>query len=194
MKKLLVSVIAVVLAVPLMASAQSSLEGLYRNEDNSKQVRLVQFNRSLTMNTVSYYSTGAAVNWFFEFILPAGRDVKVGETITGRVRSLDSYYNCVFDEKAFIQKDFQGNLKINHPLLTYHRETRSVRDNSGGGYQYGRRVDWNGWGWVETGYYFPIERWRVISSECVIDQRNWTTALLIPVNGAPPQPLPNSKK
>lgn len=186
---MLLSVIAGLLALPMMASAQSSLEGLYRNEDNSKQVRLLQFDRSLTMNTVSFYATGEQVNWFFEFILPADRDVRVGESITGRVRSVDAYYNCVFDEKAFIQKDEQGNLKIHHPLMTYHRETRSVRDGNGG-YQYGRRIDWNGWGWVETGYYFPIERWRVISSECVIDQRNWTTALLIPVEGHP-LPLPS---
>ncbi len=190
--KFLLSVLAGLLIAPMMASAQSSLEGLYRNEDNTKEVRLLQFNRSLTMNTVSYYSTGQDVNWFFEFILPADRDVRVGESITGRVRSLDSYYNCVFDEKAFLQKDAQGNLKVHHPLLTYHRETRSVRDGNGG-FQYGRRVDWTGWGWIETGYYFPIERWKVISSECVIDQRNWTTALLIPVSGNP-QPLSSSKK
>lgn len=191
MKMNLLSVI-VALVLPAMAQAQSSFEGLYQNEDGSKQVRLTEFNRSLTLNTTSYYSTGQQVNWFFEFIMPTNHQVKDGETINGRVRSVDAYYNCVFDEKAFIQKDAQGNVKIHYPLLTYHRETRSVRDGYQGGY-YQRTVDWTGWGWVETGYHFPIERWRVISSECVIDQRNWTTNILVPVNGGP-QPLPALKK
>lgn len=188
MKKLFA--VAALLSLPLMAKAQSSLEGLYQSEDGTKQVRMVQFNQSLTLNTVSYYSTGAAVNWFFEFILPANGQVKAGETVNGRVRSLDGYYNCVFDEKAFLQSDSQGNVKIHFPLLTYHRETRSVRDGNAGRV-WGQTVDWTGWGWVSTGYSFPVERWRVISSECVVDQRNWTTNLLIPVNGHP-QPIPNS--
>lgn len=192
MKKILLSVIASLLVAPLIASAQSSLEGSYRDSESAKQVRFIQFNRSLTMNTSSRYSTGEEVNWFFEFILPAGRDVQVGESITGRVRSLDSYYNCVFDEKAYLQKDASGNLKLHHPLLTYHRETRSVREEGNHGYRYGRQVDWNGWGWVETGYFFPIERWRVIASTCVIDQRNWTTGVLLPVGGRP-VPVPSVK-
>ncbi|WP_246845165.1 hypothetical protein [Bdellovibrio sp. NC01] len=191
MKKIFLSVVATALALPAFAGP---LEGLYRNIDGTKEVRVTQFDRSLTLNTVSYYSTGQAVNWFFEFILPQNGNVAVGQKVTGRVRSLDGYYNCVFDEKAFLLKEADGTLKIHHPLLTYHRETRSVRYNQGrGGYYYGRQVDWTGWGWVETGYYFPIERWRVVSSECVIDQRNWTTAVLVPVGGQP-LPIPSSVK
>ena len=54
MKMNLLSVI-VALALPVLAQAQSSFEGLYQNEDGTKQVRLTEFNRSLTLNTTSYY-------------------------------------------------------------------------------------------------------------------------------------------
>jgi hypothetical protein len=107
--------------------------------------------------------------------------MRVGDVVEGRVRSLDGYYGCVFDEKAYLQKDSQGQVKIRQPLLSYHRETRSIRDDRYNGHYYERRIDWTGWGWVEYGYRFPIERWKVISSECVVDQRNWVNSLLIPI-------------
>jgi hypothetical protein len=87
----------------------------------------------------------------------------------------------VFDERAEAKMESSGSLKIHFPLLTYHRETWSVRDGNGGYYEE-RTIDWNGWGWVETNYGFPIERFRVISSECVIDQRNWITNTLAKTN------------
>lgn len=169
-----------ILALVLVGStAAASLEGTYRTEDGLKEVRLVQFGSSLTMNTVSYYHDGSAVNWFYEFVVPA--NMKADDVVEGRVRSLDGYYGCVFDEKAYLQKDPQGQLKIRQPLLSYHRETRSIRDDRYNGHYYEYRVDWTGWGWVESGYRFPIERWKVISSKCVIDQRNWVNSLLIPI-------------
>lgn len=173
----------------MQAQAQSSLDGIWRTEDGSKQVRLVEFDGLLTMNTRSYYPNGAPSDYFFEFRVPKDRPVQAGEILPGRVRSLDGYYGCVFDESAKAQLGHDGKLKVHFPLLSFHRVDHSVRQ--GAGYEYRRSVDWNGWGWVETIYYFPIERWRVISSECVIDARNWTTGVLVPERGgAPHPPLP----
>lgn len=160
------------------AGAASTLDGFWQTEDGQTQIRLVEFNGSLTMNTRSYYASGAPSDYFFEFKLPANRPVKVEEIIPGRVRSVDGYYGCLFDESAQAQLTPDGKLKIHYPLLTFHRETRSVRQDGGVGYR--REVDWKDWGWVEKIYSFPLERWRVISSECVIDQRNWTTGVLVP--------------
>lgn len=158
--------------------AASNLEGSWMTQNGQKMVDLVEFNGFLTMNTRSFYSNGAPSDYFFEFTVPTNREVMPGETIQGRVRSVDGYYGCVFDEQAQAQLTPEGFLKVNYPLLTFHRETRSVRDGSGG-YHYRRNVDWTRWGWVETVYSFPIERWRTISSECVIDQRNWITSVLV---------------
>lgn len=173
------TVFVLILVLGGLSRAASSLEGSWRTEDGGKTVRLVEFNGLLTMNTRSYYSNGAPADYFFEFALPSARDVQPGETIQGRMRSIDGYYGCVFDEDAQVQLTPEGHLKVNFPLLSFHRVTRSVRDGHGG-HRYRRTVDWNRWGWVETVYSFPIERWKVISSECVIDQRNWMTNLLVP--------------
>lgn len=161
-----------------IASASSILEGEWHPLDSQDSVRLVEFNHLLTFSGQSYYSNGAEVKWFFKYSLPKDRQVNPGELLNGRVRSVDSYYNCVFDEKAQAQLQADGTLKIHFPTLTYHRETRSVRDGRSGHY-YERQVDWTDWGWVERIYHFPIERYRVISSECVVDQRNWITQVLI---------------
>lgn len=186
-KHLLTTLIA--LLFPFVSQAASVLEGTWNTEDGSKQIRINEFNGSVTLSTSTYYNTGALVTWFFDYRLPQGRDVQVGETISGRVRSVDGYYSCVFDEKAEAKLEAPGVFKVRFPLLTYHRETRSVRD-SNGGYYHQRTIDWNGWGWVETNYGFPIERYRVISSECVVDQRNWITATLTQTNSPfPPAPF-----
>ncbi len=173
----------------LSAHAENNLSGVWRTEDGATVVRLVDFEGRLTLKTRSYYSNGAPSDYFFEFRVPTHRDVMPGEILQGRLRSLDGYYGCVFDESAQAQLTTEGKLKLHYPLLTFHRETRSVRD--GNGYGYRRVIDWNGWGWVETVYSYPIERWRVISSECVIDQRNWTTGVLVPAQEERPVPRPN---
>lgn len=174
------------------AQAGSNLEGTWMSEDGKATVRLVEFNGRLTLNTRSYYYNGAPSDYFFEFRVPTDRDVRPGEILQGRLRSLDGFYGCVFDEEAQAQLTEDGKLKLHYPLLTFHRETRSVRQGIGHGYR--RVIDWNGWGWVETVYAFPIERWRVISCECVIDAKNWSTGVLVPADQerpVPPLPRPN---
>ncbi|MEK2646981.1 hypothetical protein [Bdellovibrio sp. BCCA] len=169
--------LAAVSFLGLSAQAGSNLEGEWRSEDGKAVVRLVEFNGKLTLNTRSYYSNGAPSDYFFEFRVPTDRDVRAGEILQGRLRSIDGYYGCVFDEEAQAQLAEDGKLKLHYPLLTFHRETRSVRQGIGVGYR--RVIDWNGWGWVETIYSFPIERWRTISSECVVDAKNWSTGVLV---------------
>lgn len=170
------------------AEARSVLEQPWQSADGRAVVRFVEFNGKLTLNTRSYYSNGTPSDYFFEFWMPEGRDVRPGEVIQGRLRSLDGYYGCVFDEHAQMQLTTDGTLKVHYPLLTFHRETRSVRDGNGGRH-YRRVIDWNGWGWVETVYSYPVERWRVISSECVVNQRNWVTNELLPLEERPvPRP------
>jgi len=171
-----------------LAYAGSNLEGTWKSEDGKATVRLVEFDGRLTLNTRSYYANGAPSDYFFEFRVPKDRDVQPGEILEGRLRSLDGYYGCVFDESAKAQLSEDGKLKLHYPLLTFHRETRSVRQGVGHGYR--RVVDWTGWGWVETVYSFPIERWRVISSECVIDARNWSTGVLVREGQEIPVPVP----
>lgn len=177
------------LLVSLAVEARGVLEQPWQTQDGSQIVRFVEFNGKLTLNTRSYYANGAPSDYFFEFQLPPHRDVQPGEILQGRLRSLDGYYGCVFDEKAQAQWTVDGTLKLHYPLLTFHRETRSVRDGNAG-HHYRRVIDWNGWGWVEKVYYFPVERWRVVSSYCVIDQRNWVTNELFPVSERP-VPRPN---
>lgn len=177
--------------VPTLTFAASSFEGHWRTEDGAKLVFISEFDGSVTMNTMSYYSDGTPVNWFFQFKLPVGRDVVGGETISGRVRSVDAFYNCVFDEKAQTQLQADGVLKVHYPLLTYHRETRSRRENRG--HYRETHIDWNDWGWVETRYSFSIEHYRVISSQCVIDQRNWVTKILTKTNSPFSSILPTSE-
>lgn len=174
-------VAALTLALSFNAVAGSNLEGAWMSEDGRATVRLVEFDGLLTLNTRSYYYNGAPSDYFFSFRVPKDRDVQPGEILEGRIRSIDGFYGCLFEEPAKAQLTHDGRLKLHYPLLTFHRETRSVVDRDGrGGYR--RVVDWNGWGWVETVYHFPIERWRVISSECVIDARNWSTGVLVPVD------------
>lgn len=186
--KLRIGIIFGALLLTLAAFAESRLDGVWTTEDGSKQVRAVEFAGRLTMNTRSFYPDGAPSDYFFEFFLPQHRDVQPGEILQGRLRSIDGKYGCVFDEPSQAQLGHDGKLKLHYPLLTFHREDRSTRQTIG--YEYRRVIDWNGWGWVETVYAFPIERWRVIYSECVIDARNWTTGVLVPAHPAPPPPVP----
>ncbi len=181
MTKSALSLMFFLFIMPFASFAASVLDGSWLTEDGSKLVQMSEFNGAVTLSTSSNYGNGSQVNWFFAYNLPKNRDIQVGETIQGRVRSVDGYYGCVFDESAEAKLEATGIFKIHFPLLTYHRETRSVRDSNGGYYDQ-RVVDWNGWGWVETNYGFPIERYRVISSECVIDQRNWITNTLTKTN------------
>lgn len=162
----------------------NSLEGNWRTADDAKLIPIAEFHGLVTLNTISYHNNGASVNWFFQFSLPSPqRDLAPGEILSGRVRSVDSYYNCVFDEPAQAQLQKDGVLKIHFPLLTYHRETRSVRERRRGYYER-RTIDWDGWGWVETRYSFPIDRYRVLNSQCVIDQRHWVTRVLTKTQGS----------
>lgn len=156
------------------AVAESAVQGSWKVEDGSKIIRIQEFADKLTFTTRSYYSNGAPSDYFFEFKMQKSVPALPGNIILGRVRSLDGYYGCVFDEPAELMLTDSGTLKIHYPLLTFHRVTRSVREGKPGRH-YRRVVDWNGWGWVERYYSFPIERWKVISSECVIDQKNWQT-------------------
>lgn len=154
-----------------------NLEGSWTARGPGGQtVQFTVFDTVLTMQSRSYYASGEPSDYFFSFILPDARDVAPGEIIPGRVRSVDGYYGCLFDEKAELMLTASGDLKIHFPLLTFHRRYRSVREDRG--YTYRRVVDWTEWGWVERVRSFPIERWRVISSECVIDARNPVTSVL----------------
>ncbi|WP_413582761.1 hypothetical protein [Bdellovibrio sp. HCB288] len=186
MKKFFLILMALVPAV----SSANIFEGTYENKSRTAQADLIEFDGSVTMNTTSFYANGAAVNWFFDFKMPKNREVKVGETVKGRVRSVDGLYGCVFDEKAEMKMEANGVVKIRFPLLTYHFETREVRERVGTGYR--RYIDWTGWGWVERGYRFPIERYRIISQECVVTQKNMTVNLLYPLfnEGNQPEPVP----
>jgi hypothetical protein len=157
------------------AFAYSQLEGTWYGKDG-KQVELIEFNGSLTVHTRSYYSNGAPSDYFFEFQIPQDHDIQAGEIVKGRLRSIDGYYGCLFDEEAQMTLDFDGTLKMNFPLLAFHREIRSVRGDRGSVSR--RYVDWTRWGWVETVYRFPIERWTVISNTCVIDKKIDTTSRL----------------
>lgn len=177
------------LFVGMSAQARSVMEQPWQTADGNQIVRFVEFNGKLTLNTRSYYPNGAPSDYFFEFYMPVRGDVQPGETLQGRLRSIDGYYGCVFDEPAQAKLTTEGTLKLHYPLLTFHRETRSVRDGNGG-YGYRRSIEWNGWGWVESIYHFPIEKWRVISSECVIVQRNWVTNELFPAADMPVPPRP----
>jgi hypothetical protein len=157
------------------AFASSPLEGIWYGP-GQKVVEFTEFDGLLTAQTQGRYSNGATSDFFFAFLLPVGRDLQPGEIVQGRIRSVDGYYGCLFDEKAELMLTSDGALKVNFPLLTFHRVTRSVRETKG--YHYRRIVDWTHWGWVESIRSFPIEDWRVLSTECVIDQRNaMTTAL-----------------
>lgn len=187
MNKFIVAMIMMV--APAMSQAGNIFEGTYENKARTAEVDLIEFDGSVTMNTTSFYGNGAAVNWFFDFKMPKDREVKVGETVKGRVRSVDGLYGCVFDEKAEMKMEANGVVKVRFPLLTYHFETRSVNERIGTGYR--RYIDWNGWGWVERGYHFPIERYRIISQECVVTQRNMTVNVLYPTfDGNQPSPVP----
>lgn len=155
--------------------AYGQLEGSWYGKDG-KHIELIEFNGALTVHTRSYYHNGAPSDYFFEFPIPTSRDIQVGEVIQGRLRSIDGYYGCLFDEKAQMILDFDGSLKMNFPLLVFHRQIRSEREH--GGYGYHRQVDWTRWGFVETVYRFPIERWKVVSSKCVIDKKINTTSRL----------------
>ncbi|MNJ96795.1 hypothetical protein D3C87_145280 [compost metagenome] len=178
MKMTSVTVLAALLLSGISSFAMSPFDGVWASEDGRATVRLTEFNNKLTMHTRSYYDNGAPSDYFFEFRLPkSSRPLPADTIIEGRVRSLDGYYGCVFDEKAQAMIDENGRLRIHHPLLTFYRETRTVVDDRG--YRYRRAIDWNGWGWVENIYYFPIRHWRTVSSECVVTQRNWTTAVLV---------------
>lgn len=169
---------AVILVLMMMASpafAYSHLEGSWYGHDG-KPVEMVEFDGVLTMHTRSHYANGAPSDYFFEFAVPQNREVQAGEIYEGRLRSIDGYYGCVFDEPAKLSLDFDGRLKISFPLLAFHREIRSEREDRG--HVYYREVDWTRWGFVETIYHFPIERWRVISSRCIIDKKIPTTSTL----------------
>lgn len=166
------------LGMPFAGFAASSLEGNWRSLSSSQMVTISEFDGSLTFKAQSFYADGSPVDWFFQFQLPPGRDAAAGEIVSGRVRSVDGYYNCVFDESAKAQLQKDGTLKIHFPVLTYHRETRSVREPGPGYYETRHYIDWNGWEWVSTRYFFPVDRYRVISSQCVVDQRNWVTNIL----------------
>ncbi|WP_413292470.1 hypothetical protein ACLSU7_13770 [Bdellovibrio sp. HCB185ZH] len=184
-------IVAMMLVLPGVSQAGNIFEGTYENKSRTYETDLIEFDGSVTMNTTSFYANGAQVNWFFEFKMPKNHDVQVGETVKGRVRSVDGLYGCVFDEKAEMKMEKDGVVKIRFPLLTYHFETRSVTERVGTGYR--RYVDWTGWGWVERGYHFPIERYRIISQECVVTQRNNTVNVLYPLfDGGhnPPVPAP----
>lgn len=186
MKVLIVFLMTI--ASGLSAHARSILEQPWQTADGSYVAQFVEFEGRLTLNTRSYYSNGAPSDYFYEFSMPTHRDVRPGEILQGRLRSLDGYYGCVFDEPAKLQLTAEGTLKVHYPLLTFYRETRSVRDGHSG-YRYRREIDWTGWGWVERIYRYPVERWRVVSSECIVTQRNWVTNELFPVTEVPvPRP------
>lgn len=171
--KALILILSVTMAS--WAFAYSQFEGSWYGKDG-KHVELIEFNGVITIHTRSYYSDGSPSDYFFEFQIPPSRDIQAGEVYEGRLRSLDGYYGCVFDEPAKLSLDFDGRLKLNFPLLVFHREIRSVRED--GGHVYRRSVDWTRWGFVESIYHFPIERWRVISSKCLIDKKIPTTSSL----------------
>lgn len=172
----LLFVATLLLSAPAALAARN-LEGAWTARGPGGQtVEFVAFADVLTAQTRSYYATGEPSDYFFSFLLPEGRDVVPGEILPGRLRSVDGLYGCLFDEKAELMLTPDGDLKIHFPLLTFHREIRSVRETRG--HRYRRVVDWTGWGWVERVRHFPIDEWRVISNECVIDARNPVTRVL----------------
>lgn len=147
------------------------LEGEWVSE-SGKTIVLREYKGWLTINTRSYYDNGAPSDYFFAFGLPAIRDVRPGEYMIGRMRSIDGYYGCLFEEGPDMQYTPDGNLRMHYPLLSFTRDTRS-RPN-----ERFHEVSWDRWAWVESLYSFPIERWRMVSSECTIVQRKWYTEIL----------------
>lgn len=158
-------------------SAQASLEGAWRNLENTYQVYIGEFEGKATFHTRSFYDNGAPSDYFFEIQVPNDFAQNPQQVLKGRLRSVDGYYGCLFDEELKAQLTSEGTLKLHYPLLTFHRVTRSVREGVGRSYE--RIVEWTSWGWVESVRSFPIERYRVISSECVITSKNWVTGTLV---------------
>ncbi|AHI07120.1 hypothetical protein BDW_13100 [Bdellovibrio bacteriovorus W] len=163
--------------VLLGVSAQASLEGVWRNLDNTYQVHIGEFQGKATFHTRSFYDNGAPSDYFFELQIPKDFPQNPQQILKGRLRSVDGYYGCLFDEELQAQLTAEGALKLHYPLLTFNRVTRSVREGIGRSYE--RTVEWTSWGWVERVRSFPIERYRVISSECVIKGKNWVTGTLV---------------
>jgi hypothetical protein len=183
------AVLFLISAVASTSMAISALEGTWNTEIPGKTVEFVEFGGSLTMNTQSFYPNGAAINWFYEFDLPPGRDAQPGEILQGRVRSVDGFYGCVFDMPAHLELDVDGRLKMNFPILSYHVVSYPVNGPVIG---VGSRttVSWNGWGWIQQVCNFPIQQW-YYANACVVDQQNWiTNALTRPYQPVPPQPTP----
>lgn len=159
----------------LCAQAMSPWEGAW-TEDGQKYVQINEFYGQLTLHTQAFFSNGAVEDYFFEFDLPKNRPVQDGEILPGRLRSVDGLYSCVFDQPAQMQMDDSGHLRLHYPLLTFFRRTTEVREDGGSYYQ--RRLSWDGWEWIESITSFPLEKWRTISSECVISQTHWQTSVL----------------
>lgn len=172
MSKLLVIFLA--LSLGQLSLASGSFDGQWASVESGEVTQLLEFEGVVTFTTKSYYTNGAEVNWFFSF---KGHDAKPGAILKGRVRSVDGFYSCVFDEDLKAQMQADGSLKISFPILVYHRESKFGR-TSRTGYYFEREVDWSDWRWVERIYKFPVETYRLISTECVIDQKNWITHLL----------------
>lgn len=170
--------VLVILGIGLLTvSAQASLEGNWRNLENTYQVHIGEFEGKATFHTRSFYDNGAPSDYFFEIQVPKDFATNPQQILKGRLRSVDGYYGCLFDEELKAQLTVEGTLKLHYPLLTFRRVTRSVREGVGRSYR--RVVEWTSWGWVESVRSFPIERYRVISSECEITSKNWVTGTLV---------------
>jgi len=152
-----------------------NLEGTWTNPASGQSIDFYAFDGLLTAHTTAHFASGEPEDYFYEFQLPP--DLQPGEVAEGHMRSVDGYYGCLFDQPAELEVTDGGALKLHFPLLSFHLETRSVGTTIG--YEHKRRVDWDGWRWVVTVFHFPIERWREVSSRCVIDQSNSSTLFLV---------------
>lgn len=145
---------------PFLARATSVLEASWQYDKSPVVIDITEFNGKVSFQTESYYPGGQAVQWYFQFSLPEDGDAQPGLTLEGRVRSQDGISGCLFSGPAKAQLQADGSLKIHYPLLTHHRENRWSREDGGGYYR---------------------DRYHLISTECVIDQKNWVTARLTKV-------------
>lgn len=157
-------------------STASILDGNWTVIGTNTTLTVQEFDGDITFSRRAYYDNGAPSDYFFEFVLPAGQDLQPGQIWQGKIRSLDGLYHCAFEENAQIELNGHGQLLVHFPLLTFFRRTSSVSDDIGGGYE--RYLSWQGWEWVEIYYSFPYRNWQVISSECIVTQKNMITNVL----------------
>lgn len=152
------------------SSVATPLAGWWQSVETGKSIYFHKFENKFAGSTRSYYSDGSPSDYLFQFNLPKD-GLKPNQKIQGKVLSLDGYYGCAFEENASLYLDDNNLMHLEYTLLRFHLRTTQQRSSIPNGWESIRSIDWTGWGWVEYERIVPIERWRTIKSECIIDQK-----------------------